>query len=180
MIYRINKYLSLRNFESKDLKLKYYSWFQDQLITNYSSHGKFTKGKKYYQNYIEDFLIKNDRILWAICYKKKHIGNITLGNISIINRSGEFSIIIGEKKFWKKNISYLVSLKLFEHSFFKLNLNRIYCGMSSNNKGMINLSQKLNMKKEGVKREALFLNNKYVDVFEFGILKEEFLNKKKI
>jgi ribosomal-protein-alanine N-acetyltransferase len=175
MIYRINKNLTVREFEAKDLKIIYFTWFQDQVVTKYSSHGKFTKGKKYYQNYLENFLMNKDRVLWAICFDNRHIGNITLGNISVINRTAEFSIIIGDKNFWKKNISYLVSLKLFEHAFLKLNINRIYCGMSSNNIGMINLAKKLKMKKEGIKRKALFLNNKYVDIVEFGILKKEFL-----
>jgi len=176
MIYRIDKNLTVREFETKDLKIKYFTWFQDQVVTRYSSHGKFTKGKKYYQNYLENFLMNKDRVLWAICFDNKHIGNITLGNISAINRTAEFSIIIGDKNFWKKNISHLVSLKLFEHAFLKLNLNRIYCGMSSNNIGMINLAKKLKMKKEGIKRKDLFLNNKYVDIVEFGILKKEFLS----
>ena len=175
MIYRIDKNLTVREFEAKDLKIKYFTWFQDQVVTKYSSHGKFTKGKKYYQNYLENFLMNRDRVLWAICFDNRHIGNITLGNISAINRTAEFSIIIGDKNFWKKNISYLVSLKLFEHAFLKLNINRIYCGMSSNNIGMINLAKKLKMKKEGIKRKALFLNNKYVDIVDFGILKKEFL-----
>ena len=109
MIYRIDKNLTVREFETKDLKIKYFTWFQDQVVTRYSSHGKFTKGKKYYQNYLENFLMNKDRVLWAICFDNKHIGNITLGNISAINRTAEFSIIIGDKNFWKKNISNLVS-----------------------------------------------------------------------
>jgi ribosomal-protein-alanine N-acetyltransferase len=174
MIYQIDKNLYLRDFEKKDLKIKYLSWFKDQVTTNYSSHGKFSKTKKYYRDYVENYINTNNRILWAIFYKSKHIGNLTLGNISLINRSAEFSIIIGEKKFWKKDIGYLVLKNLFEHAFYKLNINRIYCGTSSKNTGMINLAIKLGMKKEGVRREALYLNNQYTDQLDFAVLKRDF------
>ena len=59
---------------------------------------------------------------------------------------------------------------ILNHAFKALNLHRVYCGTSINNFGMIKLARKLGMKKEGVRRDAIFNNNNYYDLIEFGII----------
>jgi RimJ/RimL family protein N-acetyltransferase len=39
---------------------------------------------------------------------------------------------------------------------------------------MKKLALKLNMKREGVRRKALYLSGKYIDVYEYGVLRDEF------
>ena len=64
--------------------------------------------------------------------------------------------------------------KILEHGFHKINLIRIYCSTSSKNKAMINLALKLGFKKEGIRRNHLYLNNDFDDMIEFGLLKSEY------
>jgi len=170
------KRLFLRGLCKQDINDGYFHWFNDQKVCEYNSHGLFpnTKGKmEKYLNALED---TNDKLVWAIVEKEsnKHIGNISLLEINWINRNAEFAIIVGEKKYWGQGYAYEAAKVLLEHSFAKLNLKRIYCGTAATNEGMQKLAVKLSMKKEGTRRKHLYLNGRYIDLVEYGLLREEF------
>jgi len=61
-----------------------------------------------------------------------------------------------------------------------MNLERIYCGLSESNNGMRKLAEYLLMKKEGVRRNALYLNGKYSNIIDYGILRHEYFTEKNI
>ena len=56
-----------------------------------------------------------------------------------------------------------------------LNLNRIACGTFENNKGMRKLAEYLGMCEEGRRRRAVYKYGRYVDVIEYGVLKDEYV-----
>jgi [ribosomal protein S5]-alanine N-acetyltransferase len=114
-------------------------------------------------------------IVWAICHNEAgHVGNITLQDISHINRTAEFAIILGDRNHWGKGLGQLAGRQLLEHGFTKLNIARIYCGTAASNEGMKKLAISLGMTEEGVRRRHLFLDGCHVDMVEYGILKSEF------
>lgn len=178
VFYKLNSSLYLRSLKKEDLNIKYYSWFQDQNITNFSSHGKFTKSLKFYRDNILSSIDNKSACVLSIIYKKKHIGNVALSNISLINRSAEFSIIIGQKNNHQKKIGLNVCKMIIKHGFEKLNLNRIYCGTSQNNNAMKKIAILVGMNLEGIRKSAIFLNNKYYDQYDYGILKKNYNSDK--
>ncbi|MBU2249418.1 MAG: GNAT family N-acetyltransferase [Gammaproteobacteria bacterium] len=187
--------LYVRPFTKEDMEGNYKLWWTDQEVTRYNAHGLFpyTKGQ------MEAFLARlesSSDIVWAVIAKyhpKKgqrlikhdcqtryfqdvdglHIGNITLQNINWINRSCEFAVVMGEKEYWNKGYCTEAATLLFDHGFNKLNLNRIWTGTASTNMGMRKVAEKLGMAWEGTFGEATFLEGKYVDVIEYGLLKKE-------
>ena len=104
----------------------------------------------------------------------KHIGNISLQAIDWVSKTAEFAIILGDKEYWGKGYSTEAALMICEHGFSKLNLNRIYCGTSEQNIGMQKLAGKMKMQEEGCRRKALYKNGEYLDILEYGVLKEEY------
>jgi RimJ/RimL family protein N-acetyltransferase len=111
-------------------------------------------------------------IVWAICHiQDGHIGNVALQNISPINQNAEFAIILGDRRHWCKGVGLLAGKAIFEHGFKKLNLRRTYCGVAATNTGMRKLALKLGMNEEGIRRQHLFLDGKWVDSVEYGILR---------
>ena len=174
MIYSLDNKYYVRSLQLSDLDGPYPSWFEDQEICKYNSHGKYSRSINYYRKYIES-LDDSSQVVWAICHDDDgHIGNISLQNISIIHRNAEFAIIMGNKKHWCKGIGYKAAVKLFYHGFHKLNLYKIYCATPSNNVGMVSLARKLGMSEEGLRRSHLYLENEWCDIVEFGLLKERF------
>ncbi|MDD5136216.1 MAG: GNAT family protein [Candidatus Omnitrophica bacterium] len=168
--------LCLRGLQLDDLKGNYANWFNDREVCKYNSHGAFPKSRGELETYIKSTLVSKDKIVWAIIDKKTltHIGNVCLQCIDWINRSAEFAVIIGEKDYWGKGYAGSAASLLLKHGFDKMNLNRIYCGTAANNTGMKRLALRLNMRREGVRRQALYLSGKYVDAYEYGILRDEF------
>lgn len=174
MIYSLNDSYFVRAFQESDLSGPYRSWFDDQEVCTYNSHGKFPRTDAWFRAFYES-LDAGDKVVWAICHVKDgHIGNISLQSLSIVDRNAEFAVLLGDKRHWGKGVGLLAGKKLLEHGFSKLNLERVYCGTAATNEGMKKLAAGLGMKEEGVRRKQLFLEGSFVDVVEYGILKEEF------
>jgi len=168
--------LFMRGLELEDLKGSYTGWFNDADVCRHNSHGIFPKSKSDFEAYVRSTHGSRDRIVWAIVDKKtlKHIGNICLQSIDWVNRSAEFAILMGEKDYWGKGYASEAARLLLNHGFNRLNLNRVYCGTSAFNVGMQRLALKLGMKLEGRRRDALYFRGKYIDLYEYGVLKGEF------
>lgn len=174
MIYEISEGYFVRPLTDEDLEGAYPKWFEDQEVCRYNAHGKFFKTKAYFREYLNE-LNREDRVVWAICHVTDgHIGNVSLQEISTINRTAEFAIILGDKRHWGKGVGLSAAGKLLEHGFNKLNLERIYCGTASTNEGMKKLAIAVGMLLEGTRRKHLFLEGSRVDVVEYGILRAEF------
>lgn len=176
MIYQLSKDYFVRALAESDLDGAYPGWFEDQEVCRYNSHGKFFKSRAYFLAYLNESN-RQDRVVWAICHVGDgHIGNASLQEISMINRTAEFAILLGDKRHWNKGVGLLAGRKLLEHGFNKLDLERIYCGTAASNEGMKKLAVAMGMTLEGTRRRHLYLEGARVDMLEYGILRAEFEN----
>jgi len=166
------KNISLRGLDIKDLDGDYIDWLNDADVNFYNSHARFAYSKDMAKEYIDSIYKNKNQLVCAIVENtnNKHIGNISLQSIDYISSNAELAILIGNNNH-NKGIGYEASLLMIEHGFNQLNLHRIYCGTSSENIGMQKLALKLGMKQEGIRKEAMFKNGKYVDIVEYGILR---------
>jgi len=175
MIYQLNDDYFVRPLTAADIDGPYPGWFQDQEVCRYNAHGKFFKSRAYFEEFVGS-LDREDRVVWALCHVKDgHIGNVSLQQISFLNRTAEFAIILGDKRHWGRGVGLLVGRALLQHGFMKLNLERIHCATALTNQGMQKLALALGMSLEGTRRRHLFLDGERVDVVEYGILREEFV-----
>lgn len=168
--------INLRPLSLDDLKGGYPGWLNDPEVSAHNSHHVFPYTLAQTRGYIESVQNDPQNLVLAIVTKEgnKHIGNIALQRINLIDRNAEYAVVIGDKEYWGKGISREASRLLLAHGFNTLNLHRIYCGTSSTNIAMQKLATALGMQEEGRRREAQYKNNAYVDIVEYGILKEEF------
>lgn len=165
-----NEEIGLRRIELDDDLSNYLNWFNDQTVNEFNTHGVFPMDLQSLKNYITSL---DQRILHLSVFVKaesKHIGNLSLQSIDLINRNAEFAIIMGEKDYWNKGYAYQASKLIIDHGFNKLNLYRVYCGTSELNLGMQKLALKLGMAEEGRRKGALAYNGRYVDLIEYGIV----------
>jgi ribosomal-protein-alanine N-acetyltransferase len=174
MIYELADGYFVRGLRKDDLDGPYQFWFENQDVCQYNSHGKFIKNANWLREFYDN-LNREDQLVWAICHRDDgHIGNVSLQSISFINRNAEFAILIGNPKHWRKSVGLNASLTLLHHGFEKLNLERVYCGTSDTNIGMQKLAVQMGMVEEGRRRKHLFLNGRWEDMVEFGVLREDF------
>lgn len=173
MICRLSQDYFVRAFSQNDLCDPYLLWFEDQEVCKYNSHGKFFRTEEYFRSFY-NALNGNDQVVWAICHDSDgHIGNVSLQCISLINRNAEFAILIGDRRHWNKGVGKLAGTQLINHAFEKLNLERVYLGAASTNKGMRNLSLALGFSEEGCRRSHLYLEGAWVDLIEYGVLRSD-------
>ena len=174
MIYELTSEYYLRSLRESDLSGSYQSWFENQEVCKYNSHGKFFKNEDWLRAFYNN-LNEESQVVCAICHKEDgHIGNVSLQHISVINRNAEFAILIGNPNHWRKMVGLSASLALLRHGFEKLNLERIYCGTAGNNIGMQKLALKMGMVEEGRRRKHLFLEGNWEDMVEYGVLRQDF------
>ncbi len=166
----------LRPIEENDLNENYQSWFNDEEVCQFNSHHRFPNYRQDMESYYQEVIKSKNHLILAIIDKEsdKHIGNISLQEISGVDHSAEFAIIIGDKEAWGKGVGREAARLIIEHGFGQLNLHRIYCGTSEENIGMQKLADALGFKQEGILREAMFKNGGYKNIFLYGILKDEF------
>ncbi len=174
MIYELCDGYHVRGLRESDVNGPYPMWFEDQDVCKYNSHGTFAKNLDWFRAYFERLNGEN-QLVWAVCHEDDgHIGNASLQGISFVNRNAEFSILIGERAHWRRSVGLAAGMKLLQHGFTKLNLEKVYCGTAATNLGMQKLAGRLGMVEEGRRRKHLFLEGEWVDTIEYGVLREEF------
>jgi RimJ/RimL family protein N-acetyltransferase len=152
----------------------YSDWFNDEDVCFFNGHHKYPKTHDDLIAYINTVNSNRSLLVLAIFNKEnKHIGNVSLQNIDFISRSAEFAIIIGEQSSWGKGVGKEACALMLKHAFLTLNVNRVSCGTSEENIGMQNIALSNNIIQEGIRRKAMYNNGKYLDLFEYGILRSE-------
>ena len=174
-----SKNISLRPLLKEDRFDAYASWLNDQETTLFMGSGRFPATIEGLREYIDFYNKSKDGMLLGIFSKKssKHIGNITLHQISWRDRHAEIGILIGDKKLRGKGYATEAIMLVSEHAFNKLNLHRICTGMVKGNEASKRAFEKAGFKVEGMLREHFYLNGKYLDCYRMGLLKSEFKGK---
>lgn len=164
----------MRPLQVSDVDGNYPNWLNDMEVCRYNSHGDVFYTKEMALSYVKSVQNNSACRVFAICEIKegRHVGNIALQSISAKNRSAEFAILMGEKSFWGMGFSREAAVLLFEYGFGELHLHRIYCGTSEANIAMQRLALSLDMEFEGRRKEAMYKDGEFYDVFEYGKLKE--------
>ena len=146
-------------YDNKSIHSDYKFWFNRPEVVSKNSHGLFPYSPD--TDIKETLQYDESRIIWSILVKgPKHIGNVSLQRIDLINRSAEIAIVIGEPDYYGKGVATFAVKEICEHGFKKLGLNRIWSGTAATNIGMQKVFEKLGFKKEGIFKEAMFLLKK--------------------
>lgn len=166
----------LRSIEESDITEAYQSWFNNPDVCRFNDHHRFPLYREQMRAYYETVIKSRSNLILAIIdiASDRHIGNVALESIDLVNRSAEFAIIVGDKEAWGKGIGEEAGRLLIRHGFNELNLHRIACGTSRENVGMQKLATKLGFQEEGTQREAMFKHGVYQDLIQYGLLSYEF------
>lgn len=168
--------IHLRALQESDCQGNYLNWFNDPEVCRFNGHHLFPYRQEEAQQYVRSAEVSTSDLVLAIVLTTtdRHIGNVALQNIHPVHRTAEFAIVLGEKDCWGKGYSKQAARLILDHGFCTLNLRRIECGTATTNLPMRKLAESLGMKEEGCRRQALFREDRYLDIVEYGLLKEEY------
>lgn len=114
----------------------------------------------------------------GIFYHEKIVGIVSFNEINHTNDIAEIGYWI-TKDYTNKGITTRSVKKLIDYGFKELELNKIEILTATKNFNSQNVAKKLSFIKEGVRRSAEKLHNKYQDIQTFGILKSEWEEMKR-
>jgi RimJ/RimL family protein N-acetyltransferase len=168
--------LYLRPLVPADADGPYLRWFNDAEVCRYNSHHVFPYRREDALAYIEKVTNSHRELVLAIVQRsdQRHIGNISLQVVDLVSRTAELAIVIGEKDCWGEGFSKEAAQALVQHGFATMNLHRISCNTPIDNIPMRKLAGALGMQQEGIRRQALFKDGRYLDLVEYGILRNEY------
>ena len=133
-----------------------------QTVENTKEYIKMTLKRYAENNGFDCSIIFNDEIA----------GLIGLHKIDHSNKITSIGYWLGED-YQHKGIMTKTVVALLNYCFNSLELNRIELKCASENYRSQAIPERLNFKKEGIIRQGEFLNGKYVDLFLYSLLKEE-------
>jgi RimJ/RimL family protein N-acetyltransferase len=168
--------LYLRPLLEEDCNGPYLTWFNDEEVCRGNSHHVFPCTRQELLDYVNKSHTRRDELILAIILKNgdRHIGNIALQTIDPVYRSADLTILIGDKSTWGRGFGTEAAKLLCDHGFNALNLHRIACGTFDTNIAMKKLALDLGMKQEGKRRDAVYKDDRYIDMIEFGVLRREY------
>lgn len=170
----------LEGLTEKHVCQRYANWLNDKEVCKENSHGRVHNTLEMTRNYVLSVDKAENIAVFAIIAKdgNQHVGNISLGNISWKNKSGEISILIGEKDYWGKGLGTEAYRLVIDYGFRMLDLHRLYSGMTVRNIGMAKVAQNVGMSFEGTSREAFFKDGEFIDIAHYAIINPK--HRKKI
>lgn len=129
-------------------------------------------------NWLESYFSnRSNCVRLAICEKQsdKIIGAVYLLSVDWISRCCEFAIWIGESEYKGKGAGTYGTKNALRHAFFDLNMHRVYLTVLEDNSTAIALYRKNGFSEEGIHREAVYKEGKYLNMVQMSILKNEFV-----
>lgn len=167
------KNILLRPVSSDDLPLLY-EWINDreQVLLN-ATYKPISLAQ--HQNWFQSIQQRQDMVLFGIQTRRSQtlIGTCQLHSIHPIHRCAELQIRIGDVSARGKGYGTEAVGLLLHHAFQDLHLHRVYLHVFSHNAPAIRVYEKAGFVREGVQRQAAYIDGRYVDVVTMGILYNE-------
>jgi len=168
--------LSFRRILEQDLE-KIAEWRMSPEVTKYM----YTNPKITMKDQLQWFeRISTDEKVsyWLIVFGGVEIGVINLYDIDLQNRRCFWAYYIGDNSVRGKGLGRGIECNIYDHVFFKLALNKLSCEVLSFNQKVVDIHKHFGSKVEGLLRQHIYKEGKFLDVVRMAILKEEWKEMK--
>jgi len=102
------------------------------------------------------------------------VGTAGLYDIHPAARKAEFRVLLGDKRSWNRGYGTEVTELLTFYGFDRLNLNKVWLGVTAENVGAHRAYVKAGFREEGRLREELYRNSRYYDAIRMSVLRSEY------
>jgi len=166
----------LRAVEEADLEILY-KWRNSPRVADSLAEGlplSFPRHRAWFEGQAKDASV---RYFVISTLEGKPIGAVSMSRIDVRNRNCDWGgFYIGDESFLGKKYATETTILILEYAFDYLNLERMYCHVSEDLRGLIRLYEGCGYTREGVLRRHFYRNGKYCDVVILGILRDEYFN----
>ncbi|KXF83325.1 GNAT family N-acetyltransferase [Enterovibrio coralii] len=165
----------LRSLDVEDTEA-FYLWSRDREVTLYSlSSYAYPQSRSDIEKWLLAINSSAKNVSFGICSKENDqlIGYAGISGISTLNRSGEYFILIGEKRFWGKGVGTSVTKIVTDYAIRTLGLHRVQLTARALNYGAVKAYENAGYQHEGVMRQSGFRNGEFVDKVLMSVLSTE-------
>lgn len=160
-----SKNLALKNLTHESNLDSYFSWLNDNEITEYLEvRFNIPKNVSEIKNFIRTINDSKDSILFGIFHKDSniHIGNIKL-DLNKNHRRGEIGLLIGNKSFWGKGYATEAIEIVTKFAFEDYDIDKVSAGCYEDNIGSAKAFLKVGFIEEARLKEHWLHSNKRQD-----------------
>jgi len=166
--------------KTKDVKLRpirladaprYVKWLNDPEITRFLSRSPgitLAEEKAWIRNAKKD----KSKKVFAITYRGRHIGSVSLDHLVKSYKKASFGIFIGEQKFQNMGIGTIATRKILAYGFNALKLHKISLQVMPKNKQAIKVYRRLGFRREGYLKDEIVKKSKYRDIILMAKIKK--------
>lgn len=163
----------LRRLMEKDAPLML-EWMQDNTINCFFRFDPKIVTMDTVLNFIQTHQNQNNNYNFAITDNyDEYMGTISLKDISVDNRHGEYAIAL-RKSAQGKGIAYRASMELLNFAFQDLMLNRVFLNVLSENIHAVTFYERLGFQYEGEFKKHLYLRGIYHNIKWYRMLSNEY------
>lgn len=169
-------------FQEEHISDRYIGWLNDPQVNRFLEVRHVHQTYDTVLAYVRSFHGDAEKYMWGIYPNNitDLIGTATLYDINRHHGYGEIGLMIGEKDYWGKGASTEAIELIAQFAFETLELRRLTGGSYASNRGMNFTYKMLGFTREGILRKAHMLSpGVYVDGYRWGILVDEWRNRKK-
>lgn len=168
--------LEFRRLEASDVTSRYVDWLNDPAVNEFLETRFSVQDIASCMDYVERTNADPSSHFFGVFLKDegRHIGNAKLGFINPWHKTGELSLLIGDKGEWGKGYGTEIVRALTAYGFEELALERIEAGCYEANLGSLQAFLRAGYTVEGFFRKSLSFGAERCGCFWLGILKHEF------
>ena len=162
--------VSLRDFTEEDIPFKI-SWINNPENNKYLHYDiplEYEKTLRWFRGKDND-----TRADCIIEYEGEPVGVIGLLAVDCKNRKAEYYITVGETAYKRRGIAVRATMLILEYAFSDLGLNKVYLTVDADNSAACGLYERTGFSCEGVFREDLMRNERFIDRKRYAILKKD-------
>lgn len=124
--------------------------------------------------YIEECEVDENGYYWSIeTQEGVTVGTVALTEYNNYHGVANLGIVIGDKNYWGKGIATDVITALVRHAFTHLKLFHIGAEVEEENVPMVKVLEKVGFKQDGLFESARVKNGKRINVYHFGLVKNQ-------
>lgn len=176
MAFLSDDHINLRGMRREDLPV-YRAWIDNAEVTRFMEMGwKPFSDADLEKTYVEATQAA-DAVVMVVEERAsgKPIGTTGLYLINWPGRRAQFRILIGEPTLFGKGYGTAATRLIVRYGFDRLNLETIYLGANTENKGAVRAYEKAGFRIDGVQPHFVYNNGRYYDSVMMSITRDRYL-----
>ena len=161
----------LRPLGTPDLR-RCVKWFSDPQIIRYlGRNSPVTMAEE--ERWFRDYERRTNEQIFAIEVEGRHLGNVGLHKIDRAHRKAEIGIVIGETGAWSRGYGTEAMRVALRYAFEVLGMNKVSLEVLEYNDRAIRTYERIGFQREGVHREDVYKDGRFVNVVRMSLLGRE-------